>query len=145
MYVKYSWILKHVKWFYHPGSDKDEESVVNWIKAASIITQKNPVKYGLLDKSGDKLPTPQHQEGYIVHLGDHDWVLSGIVAKNTVIYLKEIAKTDYNFSDKDLNGKLFNDFRNYIGAQVSFMYLHNLMAQNGLEDVRNLVHQIVLK
>ena len=129
----------------HPGSDKDEESVVNWIKAASIIAQKNPVKYGLLDKSGDKLPTPQHQEGYIVHLGDHDCVLSGIVAKNTVIYLKEIAKTDYNFSDKDLNGKLFNDFRNYIGAQVSFMYLHNLMAQNGLEDVRNLVHQIVLK
>ena len=56
-----------------------------------------------------------------------------------------IAKTDYNFSDKDLNGKLFHDFRNYIGAQVSFMYLHNLMAQNGLEDVRNLVHQIVLK
>lgn len=109
------------------------------------MLKKNPVKYGLLDKSGDKLPTPQHQEGYIVHLGDHDWVLSGIVAKNTVIYLKEIAKTDYNFSDKDLNGKLFNDFRNYIGAQVSFMYLHNLMAQNGLEDVRNLVHQIVLK
>lgn len=66
------------------------------------MLKKNPVKYGLLDKSGDKLPTPQHQEGYIVHLGDHDWVLSGIVAKNTVIYLKEIAKTDYNFSDKDL-------------------------------------------
>lgn len=129
----------------HPGSDKDECDVVNWLKAAAIIAQKNPIQYGLLDKSGDRLPIPQHQEGYIVHLGDHDWVLSGIAAKNIVLYLQEIAKTDYNFSTKDLNGQLFNDFRNYIGAQVSFMYLHNLMAQNGLEDVRRLVHQIILK
>lgn len=129
----------------HPGSDKDEQDVVGWIKAASLIAQKDPVKYGLLDKSGDRLPIPQHQEGYIVHLGDHDWVLSGIAAKNIVLYLQEIAKNQYNFSDKDLTGKRFNDFRNYIGAQVSFMYLHNLMAQNGLEDVNRLVQQIILK
>ena len=129
----------------HPGSDKDEQDVVGWLKAAALIAQKNPVKYGLLDKSGERLPIPQHQEGYIVHLGDHDWVLSGIAAKNIVLYLQEIAKNDYNFSDKDLTGKRFNDFRNYIGAQVSFMYLHNLMAQNGLEDVKRLVQQIILK
>lgn len=129
----------------HPGSDKDERDVVNWLKAASVIAQINPVQYGLLDKSGEKIPTPQHQEGYVVHLGDHDWVLSGAAAKNTVLYLQEIAKEDYNFSDKDLHGALFNHFRNYIGAQVSFMFLHNLMAQNGLEDVRNFVHQIIIK
>ena len=129
----------------HPGSDKDERDVVNWLKAASVIAQINPVQYGLLDKSGEKIPTPQHQEGYVVHLGDHDWVLSGAAAKNTVLYLQEVAKEDYNFSDKDLHGALFNHFRNYIGAQVSFMFLHNLMAQNGLEDVRNLVHQIIIK
>lgn len=129
----------------HPGSDKDERDVVNWLKAASVIAQINPVQYGLLDKSGEKIPIPQHQEGYVVHLGDHDWVLSGAAAKNTVLYLQEIAKEDYNFSDKDLHGALFNHFRNYIGAQVSFMFLHNLMAQNGLEDVRNLVHQIIIK
>lgn len=129
----------------HSGSDKDERDVVNWLKAASVIAQINPVQYGLLDKSGEKIPIPQHQEGYVVHLGDHDWVLSGAAAKNTVLYLQEIAKEDYNFSDKDLHGALFNHFRNYIGAQVSFMFLHNLMAQNGLEDVRNLVHQIIIK
>ena len=65
--------------------------------------------------------------------------------ENAGTYLQEIAKEDYNFSDKDLHGALFNHFRNYIGAQVSFMFLHNLMAQNGLEDVRNLVHQIIIK
>ena len=129
----------------HSASDKDERDVVNWLKAASVIAQINPVQYGLLDKSGEKIPIPQHQEGYVVHLGDHDWVLSGAAAKNTVLYLQEIAKEDYNFSDKDLHGALFNHFRNYIGAQVSFMFLHNLMAQNGLEDVRNLVHQIIIK
>lgn len=129
----------------HPGSPKDEEQVVSWIKAASIIAQVNPIKYGLLDTSGTKIPYPQHQEGYIVHLGDHDWVLSGFAATKVVEALKEIAQKDYNFSSNDLNGKLFNDFRNYIGAQVSYMYLHNLLAQNGFGELRSLINQIIVK
>ena len=44
-----------------------------------------------------------------------------------------------------LNGKLFNDFRNYIGAQVSYMYLHNLLAQNGFGELRSLINQIIVK
>lgn len=129
----------------HPGSDKDEQQVVGWIKAASAIAQVNPVQYGLLDKSGTKLPYPQHQEGYIVHLGDHDWVLSGSAAAKVVEALREIAQKDYNFSANDLNGKLFNDFRNYIGAQVSYMYLHNLLAQDGFNELRTLIDHIIVK
>lgn len=129
----------------HPGSDKDEEQVVNWIKAAATIAQINPVQYGLLDSSGTKLPYPQHQEGYIVHLGDHDWVLSGSAATKVVEALKEIAQKDYNFSSENLNGKLFNDFRNYIGAQVSYMYLHNLLAQSGFNELRTLINHIIVK
>lgn len=129
----------------HPGSDKDEQQVVGWIKAASIIAQINPVQYGLLDKSATKLPYPQHQEGYIVHLGDHDWVLSGIAAAKVVEALREIAQKDYNFSTDDLNGKLFNDFRNYIGAQVSYMYLHNLLAKKGFDELRTLIDHIIVK
>ena len=34
---------------------------------------KRPIAYGVLNKMGDGLPAPHRQEGYIVHLGDHDW------------------------------------------------------------------------
>lgn len=129
----------------HPGSPKDEEVVVGYLKAAAIIAQKDPVKSEILDKTGDKIPTPHHQEGYIVHLGDHDWVLSVDAAQQMVKALKEIAQKDYNFSDSDLSGAKFNNFRNYIGSQVSFMLLHNLLAQNGMDDLRRIVSQIVTK
>lgn len=128
----------------HPGTPKDETTVVNWIKAASIIAQQNPVQYGLLDKTGTKIPTPHHQEGYIVHLGDHDFVLSGDASNQIVAALDEIAQKDYNFSSQS-NPTLFNNFRNYIGSQVSFMYLHNFLAQNSMNAVRELVSQIVIK
>lgn len=42
------------------------------LKAASLMAQKDPVAYGVLNKMGNGLPSPHHQEGYIVHLGDHD-------------------------------------------------------------------------
>lgn len=128
----------------HPGTPKDEATVVAWIKAASIIAQQNPVQYGLLDKTGEKLPTPHHQEGYIVHLGDHDFVLSGDASNQIVAALSEIAQKDYNFSSES-NPTLFNNFRNYIGSQVSFMFLHNYLAQNGMNGLRELVSQIVIK
>ena len=129
----------------HPGSPKDEAVVVGYIKAAAIIAQKDPVSYGVLDKTGNAIPTPHQQEGYIVHLGDHDWVLSVDAAQQMVKVLKEIAQKDYGFTDSDLSGAKFNNFRNYIGSQVSFMLLHNLLAKNGINDLRRLVSQIVVK
>ncbi len=129
----------------HPGSNKDEADVVAWLKAASIIAGKNPVQYGVLDKTGDKIPAPHHQEGYIVHLGDHDWVLSVDAAQRMVTALKEIAKSDYGFSDSDLEGISFNRFRNYIGSQISFMYLHNLLAQSGINEFKDLIHKLIVK
>lgn len=54
-----------------------------WLKAAAIVAQKDPVAYGVLNKMGNGLPSPHHQEGYIVHLGDHDWVLSSPAGQKT--------------------------------------------------------------
>lgn len=56
-----------------PTSKKEEADVVSWIRAASIIIGKDPVRLGLLTSDGEGLPAPHKQEGYIVHLGDHDW------------------------------------------------------------------------
>lgn len=112
----------------HPGTPKDEELVVAWIKAASILASVDPVERGLLDKDGKRLPTPHKQAGYLVHLGDHDFVLSVPAAQQSVIALKEVAAKDYGMNDKDLDGEKFNNFRNYIAAQYSFMHIHQAMS-----------------
>jgi hypothetical protein len=127
-----------------PSSPKDEGDVVGWLKAAAILAGKDPIACGYLDASGDKLPQPHHQEGYIVHLGDHDWVLSVPASQKSVAALRKIAVQDYGMADADLKGLKFNSFRNYIGAQQSFMYLNMLEAEaHGFEKVRKAVRDVV--
>lgn len=113
----------------HPGTPKDEEQVVAWIKAASILASVSPVQRGLLSEDGKRLPTPHKQAGYLVHLGDHDFVLSVPAAQQSVVVLKEVAAKDYGMTDKDLEGEKFNTFRNYIASQYSFMHIHQAMSE----------------
>lgn len=128
-----------------PTGAKDETDVVSWIKAASILTGKDPIRLDLLTKDGEHLPQPHRQEGYIVHLGDHDWVLSVPASQKTIAILQSIARTDYHMTEKEATGSLFNQFRNYIGSQVSFMYINHLSSlPNGENEIRQLVKQIIL-
>lgn len=130
----------------HPGSPKDEEQVVNWIKAASMIAGVDPVENKLLSSDGAKLPTPHKQAGYIVHLGDHDWVLSVPAAQQVVAMLKQVAERNYGIRGQDLEGIKFNKFRNYIGAQYSFMHTHSDMsAQEAFKAVAAIAEQVVSK
>ena len=127
----------------HPGSPDDEAQVVGWIKAASIIAGVDPVKYGLLATGGNTLPMPHQQEGFICHLGDHDFVLSVPAVKTTLPVIKEIASRDYGISDNDLNGKPFNALRNTVYASFSAMRIHEVMGEKGKEGVRQLMHSAV--
>lgn len=129
-----------------PNSAKGNESVAGWLKAAAMIAGKDPFAYGLLNKTGDGIRDPHRQEGYIVHLGDHDWVLSSPAAQKSVAILKEIAKRDYGMSAADLEGARFNHFRNYIGSQLSYMFLNMLAAEpNGEKLIAAQVHKVILK
>ncbi len=130
----------------HPGSKADEEQVVNWIKAASILAGVDPVREGLLNEDGTTLPTPHKQAGYIVHLGDHDWVLSVPAAQQSVAMLKQVAARRYAMSEADLNSIRFNKFRNYIGAQYSFMHVHQAMsAKDAFTAVSEIAACVVTK
>ena len=130
----------------HPGSRADEEQVVNWIKAASILAGVDPVREGLLNEDGTALPTPHKQAGYIVHLGDHDWVLSVPAAQQSVAMLKQVAVRKYGMSDADLSSIRFNKFRNYIGAQYSFMHVHQAMsAKDAFTAVSEIAATVVTK
>jgi len=125
----------------HPGTPKDEADVVGWIKAAAAIAGKDPLKEEFLAKDGEHVPLPQRQDGFITHLGDHDWILSVPAAQNGIIALKEIAKEVYGMSDKDLSGLPFNKFRNYAASQISFMRIHSLLGQP--QALKSLVKSVI--
>lgn len=124
---------------------KDEQVVAGYLKAAAIIAGKDAVKLGLVN-SDNTIPTPHKQEGYIVSLGDHDFVLSSPACQKSVAILKQIAAKDYGMMKAELEGEHFNRFRNYIGAQYSMMYIDSLAStKNGLERIRQAVKNVIVK
>ncbi len=128
----------------HPGFAADEAQVVGWIKAACILADnKDPVKLGLLAADGKTLPLPRRQEGFIVHLGDHDYVLTAPAAQWMAAKLGEIAKQEYKMSEADLKGKPFNAFRNYLFSQVSVKRLHQEWVVNGEQSLLQTVKEII--
>ena len=128
-----------------PGSAKEEQIVVGFLTAAAIIAGKDAKQIGVVTPE-NTLPTPQKQEGFIVSLGDHDYVLSGPACQRTVKMLEQIAIKDYGMQPSDLPGVQFNKMRNYLGAQVSMMYANSLSSQpNGLEQLRKLVNALIVK
>ena len=124
---------------------KDEQVVAGYLKAAAIIAGKDAVKLGLVNRD-NTIPTPHKQEGYIVSLGDHDFVLSSPACQKSVVILKQIAAKDYGMTKAELEGEHFNRFRNYIGAQYSMMYIDSLAStKNGMERIRQAVKNVIVK
>ena len=76
-----------------------------------------------------KLVAPIGAEGFLVHLGDHDWVLSGFAAARCVAYLRDYAKRSFG----TLPEARFNALRNYVGSRVSYMRLYQAIAQGGAD------------
>lgn len=127
----------------HPGTPSDEKQVVNWLKAAAILAGVEPAAYGLLEKGGATLPLPRRQEGFLCHLGDHDFVLSVPAVQWTLPVMKQVAMTSYGLSEVDCNGKPFNALRNMVYARFSAMRLADELARNGENGVRQAMLAIV--
>ena len=121
----------------------DEKQIVDWLNVASILNNKDAIKLGLLAPDGKTLPIPRHEEGFITHLGDHDFVLTVPAAQWMINELSDIAKKEYGMNDEDLNGKKFNYFRNYVFSRVSAEYLHEIMVKKGREGLIKFVKSLV--
>jgi hypothetical protein len=138
----------------HPGSDKDEEGPLSWLKAAAVLAGVDPVKHGLLDASEKTLPLPRKMEGFICHLGDHDWVLTVPAAKWTIPVMAEIAGEKYGLQmpgdpknvtpEEAEHVKKFNALRNYVFAQATIMTLYNVYSTKGKEALTDMVTSIVI-
>jgi len=128
----------------HPGWESSEKQVVGWIKAASIIAGVDPIKSGYLASNGETLPLPRRPEGFLVHLGDHDFVLTAPVCKWVAAELQKITKPVYKFSDADLKGKPFNTLRDYLYSQISDMHLYQIWVDQGEKALLDTVTKIVI-
>ncbi len=126
----------------HPGTPKSEASVVDWIKAAAIINGIDPVKSGYLAAGGKTLPMPRRMEGFVTHLADHDFVLSGPACQWTVDALKPIAAR-LGISEGDMERKPFAQLRNYVLSQKTAMQLYGTYAAKGETGLQALVFEIV--
>ncbi|MCJ2166066.1 MULTISPECIES: twin-arginine translocation signal domain-containing protein [unclassified Pseudodesulfovibrio] len=127
----------------HPRTPADEAQVVGWLTAASIIAGVDPVKAGLLAPDAATLPLPRRQEGFVTHLGDHDWVLTVPAAQWLFPVMEKVAVRDYGISQNDLKKKPFNQFRNYVFSQATAMGLYETLASRGESEFVRTVHSIV--
>ena len=127
----------------HAGWDNDEAKVVGWLKAASILIGIDPVEKGLLADSGKTLPLPRRMEGFVCHLGDHDWILTVPAAKWLIPEMKKLAVSRYGMTETDLKGRKFNQFRNYAFSQATIMALYNIYSTKGSNGLEKAVAEII--
>jgi hypothetical protein len=127
----------------HPRTAEDEAQVVGWLQTAAIIAGVDPVDRGLLEKGGKTLPLPRRQEGFVTHLGDHDWVLTVPAVQWLLPVMETIAERDYGMSKADLKGKPFHQFRNYAFSQATAMALYEVYAAKGEAELTRTVHSII--
>ncbi len=123
----------------HPATAAGEKLVVGWLKAASIIAGVDPVAYGLIDKGGQTLPLPRRIEGWVVHLADHDFVISTSACQWTAKALVDLAKESYGLTDP----QQLNAFRNYAMANLTAMHLYGVLSSSGKDAFAKDVARIV--
>ena len=80
-------------------------------------------------------------EGFVCHLGDHDWVLSVPAGKWAIAALAELARERYGVAD-DKSAR-FNAFRNYVFSQATMMELYQTLATGGKDGLAKAVAAIV--
>lgn len=125
----------------NPSTPAGERLVVGWLKAAGIIAGVDPITYGLLDASGTTLPLPRRIEGWIVHLADHDFVISSSACRWSAKALNVLAKEVYGLTEP----KQINALRNYVLANLTAMRLYGILAADGKEAFAAEVARVVTK
>lgn len=123
----------------HPGSASGEAQIVGWLRAAAIIAGVDPVKTGLLAADGKTLPLPRRIEGWVVHLADHDWVISVPACQWVVKALRSLAEKKWGVRDE----KTFNALRNYVLCNLTAMRLYGILSAQGEEAFAADVARIV--
>ena len=109
------------------------ERVAHFIKAAAILANVDPVDYGLLErKGGDMVLTPQPAEQWVTHLADMNWPYAmGAAHLYTEPMMRAFAESNLKIRGTDLNGRPFNQLKNYVWSQLGQITLYEIMVREG--------------
>lgn len=123
------------------------DRVAHFIRAAAIMAQIDPVDYGLLDRKNGKLVlAPQPAEQWVTHLADMNWpYIMGAAHLYTLRLLTQVAKNDFGLSDRDLEGRPFNQLKNYVWSQIGQIPLYEILTREGFDAARSTVTRLVRK
>lgn len=123
------------------------ERVAHFIKAAAVMAQVDPVDYGLLERKKDGVvlaPVPAEQ--WVTHLADMNWPYAmGAAHLYTWPMLRQIAKEDYGLSKKDLDGRPFNQLKNYVWSQIGQIGLYEILVREGFDSARHTIKRMIAK
>ena len=59
--------------------------------------------------------------------------------------LRQIAEEEYGLSSRDLNGRPFNQFKNYVWSQLGQIPLYEVWVREGEPAARKVVKRLVSK
>jgi hypothetical protein len=115
--------------------------LVNYIRAAAMIARVDPIEAGLLRRTADDgwalRQDPPRVEGYINHLSDHDYVLSG---DSTTVLVATLTKLAPQYGiDPPADPARFNWLRNTVFSRVPDMRLYGALTTGGLDAVRAMI------
>lgn len=123
------------------------DRVAHFIKAAAIMAQVDPVDYGLLErKNGDVVLAPQPAEQWVTHMADMNWPYTmGGAHLYTWPLLKQVAESDLGITGADLDGRPFNQLKNYVWSQIGQITLYEILIREGFEAARKTINRLVAK
>ena len=111
------------------------------------MAQVDPVAYGLLEKHyGATVLAPQPAEQWITHLADMNWPYAmGAGHLYTYPLLKEIAEDALGIAGRDLDGRPFNQVKNYVWSQLGQITLYEILVREGRDAARAVVARLVAR
>lgn len=121
------------------------DRVAHFIKAAAVMAQVDPVDYGLLErKGGDMVLAPQPAEQWVTHLADMNWPYAmGGAQLYTWPLLKTVAENDLGIKGDDLDGRPFNQLKNYVWSQLGQITLYEILVREGQDAARKTINRLV--
>lgn len=113
-----------------------EPRVVNWLRAAAILAQVNPVERGyLIHGPGGEWRIPKYLPEYSIHnLSDADFVLSIPAVSTADFVLRQLAH-EFGYDPADRT-RYNTKYRNVALSQVTAIRILFEYASSGLEAVR---------
>ena len=111
------------------------------------MAQVDPVAYGLLEKrNGDVVLVPQPAEQWITHLADMNWPYAmGAAHLYTHPLLKEIAESGLGITGRDLDGRPFNQVKNYVWSQLGQIAHYEILVREGRDAARAVVARMIVR